>query len=397
MKSWLKILGIIALAVIISFGISACDFLGNSQDDSTENSAYGWYGNGSSNSFTISNAAQLTEFANIVSGNTGTDGPAKSDFTGKTVTLTEDIDMSGISWRMIGYFNGTFDGNNKTISNFHTDGEWNSEFFQMIEENGIVKNIVFLDINIILKHGWTVLIYSNRGLIQNININGSINADQLAGVVVNENYGIVEYCNFSGSISGGGGGVVCTNSTGAVVRNCYVTGSISGNSGDAGGIVVTNRGTVQNCYSTININGRNDIGWYSGGIVGDNDGTVENCYATGSVSGNWYVGGIVGDNRSGIIRNCVALNPSINITVLGRIAYNGPSNGSSSINFSNNYALNEMIMPDNYTVIPNANGQDGADVSAEDAATQSWWTTNLNWDFSNVWEWDSDRNLPKLR
>jgi hypothetical protein len=428
-----KISGIMVLIVGIMFvgaiaiGLTACD--GLSHDDNTDNAnaEYGWYGNGSSNSFTISNFTQLAELAKIVKGSTGYNGPVQSDFKGKTVTLTTDIDMSGKSWNGIGYsyiplypFNGTFDGNNKTISGLHTR---NQGFLGLIGEDGIVKNIIFVDLSVDGNDGGGGLTRTNRGKIQNISItNGSVK--EMPGGVVYSNYGIVENCNFSGTVAaslGGAGGIAYSNSTSGVVRNCYITGSVTG-SFETGGIVGRNSGTVQSCYATSNINGTGSIADGVGGIVGLNTGTVKNCYATGNITGSSRVGGVVGDSYngtvqncyatgnvtgvrtaggitgySGTIQNCVALNPSITATSTQYSSYGYPGRVGGGVSLLNNYGSNGMILPSLVTVTSDANDIHGEGVEASDYNNQTWWTTAVNWDFTTVWEWDSTRNLPKLR
>ena len=396
-----KISGIMILIVGIMFvgaiaiGFTACgDFSG---DDA--NAEYGWYGKGSASTFTISNATQLAELAKIVWGSRWDDDvPAQSDFKGKTVTLAADIDMSGKSWRGLGYsyiplypFNGTFDGNNKTISGLRAD---NQGFFGLIGEDGIVKNIVFVDLNFSGSDGGGGVARTNEGKVQNISIiNGSGGSG--GGGVVYSNAGIVENCNFSGIITsglGGSGGIATSNTTSGVIRSCYVTGSVTNNSASgSGGIVGSNRGTVQNCYTICSAT--------NGGIAAYNGGTIKNCYAAGDVTGgNWHgVGGIAGSN-DGTIQNCAALNPSITsvYSYIGRVA-----DGNSG--FLNNYGSSGMTLPSAVTVTSDPNGIHGADVEASDYNSQTWWTTSSNWnsvslwDFTTVWEWDSTRNLPKLR
>jgi len=425
---------IAGLALVGALLFTACD---NLFDDKTEDEAkaeYGWYGNGSSNSFTISNFAQLEEFAKIVGGNTGYGGPEKSDFRGKTVTLTADIDMSGKKWYGIGSsgfasnpFNGTFDGNNKTISGLNMSY---AGFFLSIGEDGIVKDMIFVDLNV-SDGGGGGLTLGNRGKIQNISIiNGNV-AGIGAGGMISSNNGIVENCNFSGIVSssiGGAGGIAETNSTSGVIRNCYVTGSITGNGSDTGGIVRNNSGTIQNCYTIGNVTNSSDVtGDHTGGIAGRNSGTVKDCYTTGNITGYRRVGGVVGSSDTlynmgtvqncyatgnvtgylyvgGIagycytVQNCVALNSSIIATTTSSSFYedNGRVSGHSNI-LSNNYGLSTMTLPNFVTVTSNVNGLHGQDVEASVYNSQIWWTTSLNWDFDTVWEWDSTRNLPKLR
>jgi hypothetical protein len=430
------IVGIIFVGTI-AIGFTACDFLFGSNDDEDDNGSnaeYGWYGNGSSSNFTINNSTQLKGFSKIVSGETGNDGPRRFDFKGKTVTLAADINMNGINWVGIGadgwqgyHFNGTFDGNNKTISGLSRNG-----FFGWIGEGGIVKNMVIVDLNANETSGG--LARQNYGRIQNISITGSAKN----GGVVGNNYGIVENCNFSGTISAEyrGGGIAIGNQNGGVIRNCYVTGSVSGGNLGTGGIVNDNFGVIENCYSTCSVTNTFFASSYTGGIAGSNMGTVKNCYSTGDISGTDHVGGIAGSNsengkiqncyttgnvageyivggilgsagssNGGTVQNCVALSSSITETQINTFGVNrghiGRITGSSSNTLSliNNYfgsngSFQTLVT---VTVTSNTNGIHGADVDISDYNTQTWWITNLNWDFNTIWQWDSAKNLPKLR
>ena len=131
--------------------------------------------------------------------------------------------------------------------------------------------------------------------------------------------------------------------------------------------------------------------------MGSGEGMVQNCYATGNVTGESNVGGIVG--YAGTVQNCVALNPSITATTTNSFLQGdtGRVRGSGSSSLLNNYGSSGMTLPSFITVTSNANGKHGADVLASDYNSQTWWATTANWDFTTVWQWDSTRNLPKLR
>jgi hypothetical protein len=436
MKNTIKLWGLIAMVAVIGFSFPGCNTLFG---DNTSDSHYGWYGNGSSSDFTIKNFAQLEEFARIVSGDaswTDKDGKyhtiEKSDFRGKTVTLGNDIDMTGKSWDVVGYvwlqggepFNGTFDGDHKTISGL--PGRYG--FFMEIGEYGIAKNIVFVDVNLSYIWNGGAVTERNRGKIQNISVDGNIGGGGLGGGgLVSTNYGTVENCSFSGTYTAsislsndGGGGIAGRNEAGGIIRNCGFTGNNTGK----GGIVDDNRGTIENCYSTGTVTA-------GGGIVGGNYGgtirncystgdsiaggiaarntegaTIQNCYATGNVTGSTHVGGIAGGGSgNSSVQNCVALNSSITETA----SYSwDPRNQSGRIiakpddncTLSNNYGKNGLSIGsyDNSIVVtPSISGQHGEDIAASVYNTQTWWQTTLNWDFNTVWEWDSARNLPGLR
>jgi hypothetical protein len=453
-----RISGIMVLIVgimfvgVIAIGFTACDDLSHDDNSDNTDAEYGWYGNGSASNFNISNFTQLKEFREIVNG--WAYGHNQSDFTGKTVTLTADIDLSGKEWYLyIGTgeydpFNGTFDGNNKTISGLHS-----YSFFKYIGEDAVVKNLNFVDLNISGAFQAGALAGTNRGKIQNISVNGSIGGNfSVFGGIAADNYGTMENCSFSGSVNHGGGvvygnygimencrfsgdisgsgGIASLNANSGIIRNCYVTGSIIGDM-ETGGIVGDNSGTVENCYTTCNING--DSSGNRGGIAGINSGTVKNCFATGNITGDMGIGGVVGNNygysggtiqncyatgtvtgwrfvggitgESGTVQNCVALNQLITASDefmyagISRVGYASNSSGS----FSNNYGKEGMTLRSSYNnnqdvpVTSDANDIHGADVEASEYNTQSWWTSTVNWDFSTVWQWDSARNLPKLR
>lgn len=164
-----------------------------------------WYtANPQANSFTISNANELAGLASIVNGKNNS--PDKGfDFSGKTITLTADIDLSsysgGTGWVPIGThttwtvswgtggtggvhddeFKGTFDGNNKvirglTINNNSSLG--NQGLFGRIN-GAILKNII----------------------LENVNVKGGSYVGGIAGRV--ENKSSIINSSSSGEVSGG--------------------------------------------------------------------------------------------------------------------------------------------------------------------------------------------------
>lgn len=73
-----------------------------------------WYGDGTADTYLISNVAQLAGLAKLVNGG--------CNFDGKTVELSADINLNNMDWKAIGTldkpFKGEFDGNGHLISNF---------------------------------------------------------------------------------------------------------------------------------------------------------------------------------------------------------------------------------------------------------------------------------------
>jgi len=202
-------------------------------------------------------------------------------------------------------------------------------------------------------------------------------------------------------------------SSGSTVKYCYASGSASATAYNAGGIVGHNYGTVQYCYSNVNVTG----GSPAGGIAGRNDGTIDSCYSTGSVTGGQSTGGIVGQsagaaavvkncyatgniygngngggnggivglNQAATVQNCVALSPGIIRASGTETSYYRVIGYNSGSVLTNNYARGNMlvlgVIPTAY-IGPNlANGEDFVIGSALGGVFN---TTN-GWDDSAVW------------
>lgn len=194
-------------------------------------------------------------------------------------TLSADINMAGKEWTRIGTdennsYNGTFDGNGKTITGLTVNqSEKNyAGLFGCLGSDGKVQNLT----------------------LENVHISGVF----YVGSVVGTNFGTVSGCTASGNITG--------------TESCI------------GGVVGQNKGTVTGCTVSGNISSNQ----YTGGVVGENFGTVSACYhATGDVTGNInYVGGVVGWNYYGTVTACYHVNGNVTATYnwVGSVAgFNG--------------------------------------------------------------------------
>ncbi len=187
----------------------------------------------------------------------------------KHFKLMADIDLSdytGTTFNIIGYFvdysrkpfNGVFDGNCHTISNFSytsTDRNYIGLFGYVDAENALIKDLGLIDPNV--DAGTGDYVGSLVGYLRD----GTVTGNYVEG----------------GTVSG----------------NMYV-GGLVGAHGEKPGYPEPPPFTISNCYSTGSVSGATAVG----GLVGYNnyDGRITNCYATGSVSGTTDVGGLVGDN-----------------------------------------------------------------------------------------------------
>ena len=224
---------------------------------------------------------------------------------GINITLTADIDLTGIDWTPIGIdynhqYTGTFDGGGHTITGLAVTGsDQYAGLFGRIGSGGTVKNVTLKDVKIESNHssgnvggvaGWS---YGN---IEYCSVSGSVSSNSTAGGVVGyQSDGAITGCNSSATVKGmvRAGGVAGATNSGASLTGCYATGSVS----------------VENNTTSAA---------YAGGVVGSNgaSSTLTACYATGSVtgsgSGTIYVGGVTGSNNLGTLTACYHAKRNIN-------------------------------------------------------------------------------------
>lgn len=243
------------------------------------------------NEDTIATAKDLRKFATLVNeGNT---------FEGKAIKQIADINLQCSEtnqWTPIGNidtnfcFNGTYDGNNHTISEIYID---NSSDFQAL---------------------FSVL--GEKGTIKNLKVSGNIIGNSWIAGIIAYNQGNIINCVNSCTIVGNGdhvAGISAGNYNG-VISKCINLGTITANKienfEDQGGITASNAGTVRLCINKGTIINNALIGYDVGGIVGQNIGgensIIENCYNIGEIKSNniGRLGGIVGWNWSGTTKNC---------------------------------------------------------------------------------------------
>lgn len=242
------------------------------------------------NTYLINNKEDLLNFAKMVNRN-------GHSFSGETVKLTADIDLTGKDWIPVGqtggysaktYFQGTFDGNGKAIRNLNipestweagsVEGEnFATGFFGFIDVGGTtIKNVTF-DKATVEGHHWVgVAVGYMTGTVSGVKVtdstitssykNSEADGDKAGGVVGYLNSGSVNGCTVTGST------ITAVRDSGSVVG--YTTnGTITGN-------------TAENCtvyYSTDNVE---QIGGEIAGkrALGVSDNTATNVTVTKLVS-----------------------------------------------------------------------------------------------------------------
>ena len=240
-------------------------------------------GEGESKVYLINNERDLERLAAYV--NSGHDALGKTFKQNADITLTAA--HTSIGRYVEGtykYFKGTYDGNNKTISNLTVNAP-NSNYQGLFgyAYNAVIKNVILANCNITGKQytGGIVGYASTSTAIENCHVRGNISATE--------------------SDASGHGGIV-GSATATSITNCTVTGTISTSvsNDNYGGIVgAANYDVViTSCENAANISGD---GQNHGGIVGrdyNRSNKFKYCLNTGVVSGNQYVGAIAGQNDS---------------------------------------------------------------------------------------------------
>ena len=237
---------------------------------------------------------------------------------GINITLTADINLSGIDWTPIGIdynhqYTGTFDGGNHTITGLTvTTSDQYAGLFGYL--SGTVKDVTLKDVKIESNNEISDVggvAGQSYGNIENCSVSGSVSVsgtNSIAGGVVGyQTGGSITGCSSSATVNAGGvaGGVVGLADGGATLTACYATGNVtieSSGTGSyfAGGVVGINTvSTLKACYAWGSVTGSGSGTLYVGGVTGSNDlGTLTACYhAKGTVSGpDRATGGVAGRN-----------------------------------------------------------------------------------------------------
>ena len=303
----------------------------------------------------ITTAVELAELAEIIN-----NGKLANNVH---VKLMNNIDLSeygentnfGQGWTPISSFSGVFDGNGKKISGLYMNypSLTNIGFFRTLNNNGAVRNLGIVDANV--TGGATV------GIIVGA-LGGDNNADRA----------LVLASYVTGSVSGG-------NNTGGIagriavagnrIWDCYSYSTVNGVN-FVGGIVgsVSSNGEVIHSYSKGAVNGTSYVGGITGTITGN--AIVAKSYTTSAVKGERNIGGISGGANNGIIINSAALNSSISGSLPTNVNF-------GSVSGEKNGVLSGIIGNRALSFLP---GNDGIDMTLEEATLASFWLTDANWE-----------------
>lgn len=263
--------------------------------------------------YTVTSAEGLKNIAKLVN------EEWKSDIN---ITLTADINLSGIDWTPIGIdynhqYTGTFNGGGHTITGLTVTGsDQYAGLFGYIGSGGTVKDVTLEEVKIESDNEMSAVggvVGYSYGNIENCSVSGSVSSNSTAGGVVGAQLsGSITGCSSSATVKGVtyAGGIAGYTNGGGSLTGCYATGSISvenntTNAAWAGGVVGSNgSSTLTACYATGSVTSSGSGTIYAGGVTGTNDfGTLTACYhAKGTVSGpTGTTGGVAGRNYKGLM------------------------------------------------------------------------------------------------
>jgi hypothetical protein len=211
-------------------------------------------------------------------------------------------------WTAIGAnasrFTGTFDGDNRGITNLYIDENTNhyqglfgyAEVGSTISSvrilSGMVKGTTYTG-GVVGRSAGTITGCSNSGTVTGTNTN--------TGGVVGRSTGTVTGCANSGDVRGTSnytGGVVGMLQGAATITGCSNSGDVTGNGQYVGGVTgtVPEEGTITTCSNSGDVTGTST---YTGGVVGQCSGPITNCSNSGDVRGTSQTGGVAGWFKDG--------------------------------------------------------------------------------------------------
>lgn len=233
-----------------------------------------------------------------------------------------------LSWVPIGNSNkpyqGTFDGNGKTITNLYINAEQKYMGLFGYTYEGTIKNLTFEYANVTNTNSYAGVLVGNafwRSTLQNIKISNTcqIKGGNYTGGIAGSLDGNASNCVNYATVQGKedvGGLFGYYSRTGNSMTACANYGNVTATSNTVGGLVgYYSSGTIQDCANYGNIEGTNNVGGMAGYV---SKGKMQNvfCYGNVSATNNTKRGGMVcGYSSKGVTEGMVAYYSGAKLTV----------------------------------------------------------------------------------
>ena len=286
--------------------------------------------------YIITTAEELKWFRDVV--NRG-----RKNICAKIADNVEVIDMSTVchaadksqnleekSWVPIGNNNnkyqGTFDGNNKTITNLYINASQNYMGLFGCTYEGTIKNLTFEYANVTKTNNYAgVLVGKAFGgsTLQNIKISNTcqIKGGNYTGGIAGELDGNAYNCVNCATVQGiqNIGGLCGNYDSSKSITACANYGKVTASSQWVGGLVgYFGSGTIQDCANYGDVKGTERVAGMAGYVY---EGKIQNVFSYGNVSATnstQYIGMAFGFSRSGATEGMVAYYSGAKLTVNGQ-------------------------------------------------------------------------------
>lgn len=234
------------------------------------------------------------------------------------------------SWVPIGNNNnkyqGTFDGNNKTITNLYINASQNYMGLFGCTYEGTIKNLTFEYANVTKTNNYAgVLVGKAFGgsTLQNIKISNTcqIKGGNYTGGIAGELDGNAYNCVNCATVQGiqNIGGLCGNYDSSKSITACANYGKVTASSQWVGGLVgYFGSGTIQDCANYGDVKGTYRVGGMAGFV---SSGKIQNVFSYGNVSATnstQYIGMAFGFSRSGATEGMVAYYSGAKLTVEGK-------------------------------------------------------------------------------
>ena len=236
--------------------------------------------------------------------------------------------LEEVSWEPIGNttnkYMGTFDGNNKTITNLYINA--NQEYSGLFgyTYKSTIKNLTFVNANVTNTNSFTGILvgYGYGGTYQNImtstscEVNGGDGTGGIAGKLAGNAYNCVNYATVQGKEQVGG--LFSSYDSSNSITACANYGKVTASSQWVGGLVgYFSGGTIQDCANYGDVKGTDRVAGMAGYV---SQGKIQNVFSYGNVSATnstQYIGMAFGSG-SGTTEGMVAYYSGAKLTVNGQ-------------------------------------------------------------------------------
>ena len=278
---------------------------------------------------TISSAEGL---AWLISCANGLNGQTATNFAGKIVNMTCNVDINANKWTPINNFAGTLCGNGHSIKGIFIDNATTTGVGFIKTLSGSIRNLGL-----------------EGGSVTGKNQVGAF-AGTLSGGMIDSCFSTVPVESKANNSTDGICGGLVGLGTGGTIRNSYASTNVKSSSNTVGGLIGQSTSAIENCYFVGNVYSETGL---CGGIAGkitNGTGHITNCYAAGCVNG-LYSSGIVSyvDNAASMVSHCYARQNTGSFPICAAALDTSLAGNATFSGVDTAWYLNTSVLPDTGT------------------------------------------------